>query len=309
MAAHQSVLLEPVIECFNGLSINTFVDGTLGAAGHSLAMLEGHPEIQQLFGFDQDPSALQLAEDRLSDFKDKVHFVHANFADMRKELGQRGIGSVDAILLDIGVSSMHLDQAERGFSFREDGPLDMRMNPHQELTASEIVNSWDVKDLGRLFREYGEERAWKAAANAICQARATQPIQTTQQLVDVLRPALARWAKKGIHPCTKVFQALRIAVNAELEVLESVLPDAIDLLRPGGRLAVISFHSLEDRIVKQTFRYAASDKVMDSGLAGLFIDKEPRVKLITRKPISATDEEIAENPRSRSAKLRVVEKL
>lgn len=309
MAPHLSVLLDPVLESFKDLEINTFVDGTLGAAGHSRAILEAHPEIEKLIGFDQDPSALAIAKERLAGFEEKCELVHANFSEMAKQLKAKGIEGVDGILLDLGISSMHVDQPERGFSFREDGPLDMRMNPEQKLTAAEVVNTWESKDLGRIFRNYGEERAWRGAAEAICRARAVQPIETTQQLVAVLNPVLARWAKKGINPCTKVFQALRICVNGELDVLEKVLPDAMALLRPGGRLAIISFHSLEDRMVKQSFRYAASDKEQDSGLAGLFIDKEPLVRLVTRKPVSADAAEIQANPRSRSARLRVVEKL
>lgn len=190
-----------------------------------------------------------------------------------------------------------------------EGPLDMRMNPLEGITAADIVNTWPEADLGKIFREYGEEKQWRAAARAIVKTRATHPFVTTQDLKNVLYPVLARFSKKGIHPLTLIFQALRICVNKELEVLETFLPKAIDSLTEGGRLAVISFHSLEDRIVKGHMRLAASDKWETSGLGGLFRDKEPTIKLMTKKPIESTDQEIHLNPRSRSAKLRVAEKV
>lgn len=305
---HISVLMSQVLHLFEGKQLRVFVDGTLGAGGHAKALLETHPELEMFIGFDQDPDALRIARDQLEQWSKKIQFIPRNFVDMPQVLRSLNISQVDGILLDLGVSSMQLDQPERGFSFMREGPLDMRMNPNQKLTAAEVVNEWSQEDLGSIFREYGEEKQWRAAANAIVTARAIQPIRTTQELAAVLRPMFA-WKKKGVNPLTLVFQALRICVNLELEVLENILPKAIELLAPGGRLAVISFHSLEDRLVKEAFRFAASDKLNTSGLSGLFLNKDPIVKILTKKPICATDEEVAYNPRSRSAKLRAVEKL
>jgi 16S rRNA (cytosine1402-N4)-methyltransferase len=306
---HYSVLLAEVIQAFESLSLSIVVDGTLGAGGHAQALLERHPEIQYYVGIDQDPHALSLAAERLKSWSSKLFLRHGNFAQFDEFLKELSLSSANAILVDLGVSSMQLDQPTRGFSFMQEGPLDMRMNPLGELKAADIVNTWSEQELGRIFREYGEEKQWRAAARAIVQTRHSHPFVTTKDLRNVLTPVLARFAKKGIHPLTLVFQALRICINRELEVLETFLPKAIDFLAPEGRLAVISFHSLEDRIVKTHMRLAASDKWETSGLSGLFRDKEPTVKLITKKPIESSVEEVQINPRSRSAKLRVVEKL
>lgn len=306
---HQPVLLNEVLDAFSSLELPVVVDGTLGAGGHSCALLKAHPEITHFLGIDQDPSALALARGRLQPWEEKTAFRQGNFDAIDSYLKELSFPPPNAILVDLGVSSMQLDQPLRGFSFMQEGPLDMRMNPDLELTAADIVNTWSEKELGRIFREYGEEKQWKTAARVIVSARQERPFVTTSDLRSQLTPALARYAKKGIHPMTLVFQALRIAVNRELEALESFLPKAIDLLAPGGRLAVISFHSLEDRIVKTVMRLAASDKWETVGLGGIFRDKDPTVKQITRRPIEATDEEINSNPRSRSAKLRVIEKL
>lgn len=306
---HISVLAKEVLEAFEGVKLSLFVDGTLGAGGHSEAIFEAHPEINRLIGLDQDPEALQIAAKRLEKWQDKLTLVQTNFSDLENQLENLKIASIDGILLDLGVSSMQLDQPEKGFSFMKDGPLDMRMDPNGDLTAEIIVNTWSEKELGLIFRDLGEEKQWRAAARGIIRSREAAPIKTTRQLVDALHPVLARGAKKGVHPLTLVFQALRISTNRELEVLERVLPAAIKLLRPGGRIAVISFHSLEDRIVKNLLRFFASDKYDTSGIGGMFLDKDPVVKLITRRPLIASDEEIEKNPRSRSAKLRVAEKL
>lgn len=305
---HTSVLLHETLGFFQDLQLEYFVDGTLGAGGHSLAFLEAHPEIKQLIGIDQDPTAMDIAKQRLQPWKDKVHFISGNFEDLSQHLEREGIPFIHGMILDLGVSSMQFDIPEKGFSFSHDGPLDMRMNPKGELTADEIVNHFSESALGDIFREYGEEKQWKAAARIIVTARQQKPIRTTFELVDVLRPAFA-WRKKGVNPLTLIFQALRIAVNRELEVLEKVLPQAIERLAPGARLAVISFHSLEDRIVKNCFRFMADDKYNTSGIGGVFLDKVPTVKLLTRKPITPTENEIQLNPRSRSAKLRVIEKV
>lgn len=308
-APHYPVLLDEILQVFAPLNLSVFVDGTLGAGGHAEALLRNHPEIQHYLGIDQDPQALALAKERLKPWSSKVVFKHGNFAQFDEFLTEFSFSPPNAILVDLGVSSMQLDQAHRGFSFMQEGPLDMRMNTVLPFTAADIVNTWSEQELGRIFREYGEEKQWRAAARTIVQARQSHPILTTSDLKSVLNPVLARRAKKGIHPLTLVFQALRISVNKELEVLETFLPKAVDLLVPHGRLAVISFHSLEDRIVKTHMRFEASDKWETSGLSGLFRDKEPTVKIVTKKPIEASEEEIGKNPRSRSAKLRVIEKL
>lgn len=305
---HQSVLFSEVLEAFRECDLHTFVDGTLGAGGHSVGILDGHSELKKLIGIDQDPVARDIAKERLAKWNEKVIIVSGNFAQLSQHLHKLGIHKVNGILLDIGVSSMQFDQPEKGFSFMQEGPLDMRMDPSSDLTAEEIINTWSEQELGKIFRDFGEEKQWRAAARIIVAAREKHPITTTKQLADILRPIFS-WKKKGINPLTLIFQALRICVNRELEVLENVLPDAIEMLSPGGRLAVISFHSLEDRIVKNYFRFAASDKHDTSGIGGIFLDKDPVVKLVTRKPIVPSEEEIERNPRCRSAKLRVVQKL
>lgn len=306
---HESVLLEEVLRSFEGLSLKIFIDGTIGAGGHASAILTQHPEIERFIGFDQDPYALNIAQNKLEkNWGNKITLIHSNFVNFDQHLIRLGIQGFDGMLLDLGVSSMQLDIAERGFSFSKEGPLDMRMDPTAALTAAEIVNTWTERELGLLFRDSGEEKEWRRAARAIVRAREQKPITTTLELANVLYPVL-RHSKKTINPLTLIFQALRICVNQELEKLEHVLPKAINLLNPGGRLAVISFHSLEDRVVKNVFRYAGDDKESTSGISGVFADKEPLVFPITKKPLEAGDEEINRNPRSRSAKLRVVEKL
>lgn len=306
---HASVLINEILDFFEDRKIKVFIDGTLGAGGHSEGLLKAHPEIETLIGIDQDPSALAIAESRLEPWKEKIQLIPGNFSVLSKVLADLQIPSVDGILFDLGVSSMQLDRPEKGFSFMHEGPLDMRMNPACELTAAEIVNHWPEHELGKIFREYGEEKQWRAAARAIVKAREAQPILTTLELANVIRSAVFV-KKKGFNPATLIFQALRICVNNELGVLEEILPHAISHLNSGGRLAVISFHSLEDRLVKNAMRFAASDKFDTSGLGGgLFLDKDPLVKLITHKPVTPSEQEIATNPRSRSAKLRVVEKI
>lgn len=306
--AHIPVLLDQFLSLFADKKINIFIDGTLGAGGHAEAMLEAHPEIERFYGIDQDPEALQMAEKRLNPWKNKLELRRGNFSQVLLQLLDECKGKVSGILLDIGVSSMQLDRPEKGFSFSQDGPLDMRMDPSSPLTAREIVNEWPEEEIARIFRDYGEEKRWRLAANTIVKARAEKEIVTTFDLVKALSPCLS-WKKKGVNPLTLIFQGLRIAVNRELEVLEKALPVALDLLEPGGYLAVISFHSLEDRIVKNFFRFSADDKYSTSGFAGVFLDKEPVVRMVTKKPVVADDEDIKSNPRCRSARLRIVEKL
>ena len=245
---HISVLQEEFLSFFRERHIRRFVDGTLGAGGHSAALLKEHPEIEELIGIDQDPSALEIAKVTLKEYLPKVRFVHANFEEMKKVVTP----GVDGIFLDLGVSSMQLDIDVRGFSFMREGPLDMRMNPSETLTAEDIVNSWREEDLATIFYELGEERRSRQAAKAIVQARRKERITTTTQLAEIISTVIFRRGR--MHPATLVFQALRLAVNRELEVIRQVIPEAIELLCPGGRLGIISFHSLEDRIVKHFFR-------------------------------------------------------
>jgi 16S rRNA (cytosine1402-N4)-methyltransferase len=304
--SHIPVLLNQVLSALipEGNPPARVIDGTLGAGGHAHALLS--TGAGELLGLDQDTSALALATERLSEFEGRVHTAHTNYEHMRHAASEIGWEHVDAILLDIGVSSMQLDQANRGFSFAQDGPLDMRMDTENGTTAADLVNTWEPDELADIFYRYGEERHGRKLASAIVNGR---PYSTTSQLAEVIEASKpAKWKEK-IHPSTRVFQALRIAVNDELGVLERVLPEAIDLLNPGGRLAVISFHSLEDRIVKEAFKYAALDCICPPKQPVCTCDKQSAVKILTRKPIVATDAEIADNPRSRSAKLRVVEKL
>lgn len=314
---HISVLLNEVLSLLipEGKPVSRGVDGTLGAGGHTRAMLDAG--IESVLGLDLDPQALALARTNLEPYGDRAHIAHVSYLDMASEAAHLGWTSsidngVDAILLDLGVSSMQLDTPERGFAFRHDGPLDMRFNPTgNRPPASEIVNTWDESELATLFYRYGEDPNSRRIARAVVAAR---PYVTTQQLADVVESAVKPKFKRGrgaatksIHPATRVFQALRIAVNDELSAVERVIPIALDLLRPGGRLAIISFHSLEDRIVKTAFKEASTEIVSPPGM--VLPEKQAVVKLITRKPVTATEAEAAENPRSRSAKLRVVEKL
>jgi 16S rRNA (cytosine1402-N4)-methyltransferase len=311
---HQPILVPEILSFFSERTVRTFVDGTLGAGGHAEAVLSAHPELENFIGIDQDVEALEIARKRLSAWSDKITYIHGNFAAIDSYLSLHHLKKVDGILLDLGVSSMQLDRPERGFSFMRDGPLDMRMDPSEgNLSAANVVNNWSEKDLGRIFRDYGEEKRWRAAARAIVAARGHSAITTTFELVAALQPAFPpQPAWKGrprIHPMTLVFQALRICVNRELEVLEEILKKAIDLLAPKGIFAIISFHSLEDRIVKNAFRFAADDKESTSGIGGVFKDKTPQVVLKTRKAVIPGDAEMEQNPRARSAKLRVIEKI
>ena len=301
---HIPVLLDEFLSFFEDLKIKVFVDGTLGAGGHSLALLEAHPEIEKLIGFDQDSQAIEIAKKRLESFKDKIVILEKNYCEMHEELKAQNISEVDGIFLDIGVSSMQLDQAERGFSFSKDGPLDMRMDRSCTLTAAEIVNTWSEKDLADIFREYGDVAKWRLAAKKIVEERKVRRFKTTKDLVNLLSPFLRKSSKKSIHPLTLVFQALRIAVNNELKVLGYTLPKVMPYLKSGGRLGVISFHSGEDRIVKNSFR-ALSQKKPQMGSEV----KKPIALMITKKPVGPTDEECRRNPRSRSAKMRVLERI
>ncbi|MBE6974651.1 MAG: 16S rRNA (cytosine(1402)-N(4))-methyltransferase RsmH [Ruminococcaceae bacterium] len=306
---HISVLLQ---ECIDGLNIKPdgiYVDGTLGGAGHS-SRIAARLTIGRLIGIDRDPVALKAAGERLAPFGDRVTLVHSNFCNIARVLDDLGIDGVDGILLDLGVSSPQLDDGSRGFSYMADAPLDMRMNNGDALTAEEIVNTWSYEELRRILYDYGEERYAPQIANHICKRRETAPIKTTLELVDVIRSAMPAAAlREKQHPAKRSFQAIRIAVNDELGAVRQVMDAAIPRLNPGGRLAIITFHSLEDRIVKNGMTDAAKGCTCPPNFPVCVCGKKPQVKLINRKPIIASDEELEVNPRSRSAKLRVCEKI
>lgn len=306
---HVSVLLE---ECIEGLNIKPdgiYVDGTLGGAGHS-SRIAAKLTTGTLIGIDRDPVALTAAGERLAPFGDRVRLVHSNFCEMDTALQNLGIDGVDGILLDLGVSSPQLDDGQRGFSYMADAPLDMRMNGEDSLDAKQIVNQWSYEELKRILYDYGEERFAPRIAAAICKRREEKEIETTLELVDIIRGAMPASAlREKQHPAKRSFQAIRIAVNDELGSVERVMKKAIPLLNPGGRLAVITFHSLEDRIVKNAMAEAAKGCTCPREFPVCVCGKTPQVKLITRKPIVSGPEELERNPRARSAKLRICEKL
>ena len=306
---HVSVLLD---ECIEGLNIRPdgiYVDGTLGGAGHS-GQIARRLTTGRLIGIDRDTVALAAATERLAPYKDNVTLVHSNFCEMAQVLKDLDIPGVDGILLDLGVSSPQLDDGQRGFSYMADAPLDMRMNREDPLTAHVVVNTWPQEELKRILYTYGEERYAPQIAAAICRRREEKTIDTTLELVDVIRSAMPAAAlREKQHPAKRSFQAIRIAVNDELGSVERLLQDAMELLNPGGRLAIITFHSLEDRIVKTAMADAAKGCTCPPNFPVCVCGKKPKVKLISRKPIVASREELDLNPRSRSAKLRVCEKL
>ena len=306
---HVSVLLE---ECIEGLNIRPdgiYVDGTLGGAGHS-SRIAAQLTTGKLIGIDRDPVALTAAGERLAPFGDRVALVHSNFCEMDSALESLGITGVDGILLDLGVSSPQLDDGQRGFSYMADAPLDMRMNGQDSLDAKQIVNQWSYEELKRILYDYGEERFAPRIAAAICKRREEKEIETTLELVDIIRSAMPPSAlREKQHPAKRSFQAIRIAVNDELGSVERVMKKAVPLLKPGGRLAVITFHSLEDRIVKNAMAEAAKGCTCPREFPVCVCGKKPQVKLITRKPIVSGEEELERNPRARSAKLRICEKL
>ena len=306
---HKSVLLN---ECIQGLNIKPdgiYLDGTLGGAGHSSQIVQ-RLTTGQLIGVDRDQVALDAAAQRLAPWKQRVTLVHSNFKDINGILDRLGIEKVDGMLFDLGVSSPQLDDGERGFSYMADAPLDMRMNREDRLTAYDVVNQWPREELRRILYEYGEERYAPQIAAAIDRKRQNAPIETTLQLVDVIRGALPPQAlREKQHPAKRSFQAIRIAVNDELGSVRQMLEEAIPRLNPQGRLAVITFHSLEDRIVKSAMAAAAKGCTCPPEFPVCVCGKKPQVKLITRKPITASPEELEENPRARSAKLRICERL
>lgn len=305
---HRPVLLN---ECLEGLNIRphgVYVDGTLGRAGHSLEIARRLTD-GRLIGIDRDETAIEAAQERLRDYRNRVTLVHSNFDRIGEILEELHISGVDGMLFDLGVSSPQLDDAQRGFSYMHDAPLDMRMDRSAALSAREVVNSWSYEELRRILYEYGEERYAPAIAKSICRARETTPIETTLQLVEVIKSAMPPQAlREKQHPAKRSFQAIRIAVNDELGELPPMLDAAEKNLKPGGRLAVITFHSLEDRIVKKKLQELAQGCICPPEFPVCVCGRKPKVKLITRKPIVSGEEELAENPRARSAKLRVAEK-
>ena len=306
---HVSVLLE---ECIEGLAIKPdgiYVDGTLGGAGHS-SRIAAKLTTGRLIGIDRDNVALEAAAERLKPFEDRVTLVHANFGDMDQALQELGSDKVDGILPDLGVSSPQLDDGQRGFSYMTDAPLDMRMNGEDVRDARQIVNTWSYEELKRILYDYGEERFAPRIAAAICRRREQAPIETTLELVDVIKSAMPASAlREKQHPAKRSFQAIRIAVNDELGAVETVMKKAVPLLNPGGRLAVITFHSLEDRIVKNAMAEAAKGCTCPPSFPVCVCGKKPQVRIVTRKPIVSGEEELERNPRARSAKLRICEKL
>ena len=305
---HVSVLLE---ECVTGLNIRPegiYVDGTLGGAGHSCRIAE-RLTTGRLIGIDRDPVALKAAGERLAPYGDRVTLVHSNFCRMASVLEGLGISGVDGILLDLGVSSPQLDDGQRGFSYMADAPLDMRMDGGDALTADTVVNTWSNEELKKILYEYGEERYAPAIASAIVRRRETAPIRTTLELVEVIRSAMPPAAlREKQHPAKRSFQAIRIAVNDELNSVAKAMEDAIPLLNPGGRLAVITFHSLEDRIVKNAMAAAAKGCICPPEFPVCVCGRKPQVDILTRKPIVSAPQELERNPRARSAKLRICQK-
>ena len=307
--AHKSVLLN---ECMEALAIKPegiYLDGTLGGAGHSLEIVK-RLTTGRLIGVDRDPAALEAAAKRLAPYMNHVTMVHSNFCELDRILDDLGIEAVDGMLFDLGVSSPQLDDAQRGFSYMADAPLDMRMNREDALTAFEIVNTWPKEELRRILYDYGEERYAPQISAGIVRAREKAPIQTTLALVEVIKSSMPPQAlREKQHPAKRSFQAIRIAVNDELNSVSKLMRTAFSRLKPGGRLAVITFHSLEDRIVKSEMLQAAKGCTCPPEFPVCVCGKKPLVQIITRKPILSGEEELEENPRARSAKLRVAEKL
>lgn len=307
---HKSVLLQECIDALNIRPDGIYLDGTLGGAGHSSQIARRLTEGGRLIGVDRDRTALAAAKERLAPYADRVTLVHSNFAEIDAILDSLGIPAVDGMLFDLGVSSPQLDDASRGFSYMADAPLDMRMDKDDALTAGAVVNTWPQGELRRILYDYGEERYAPQIAAAICRAREKAPVETTLELVDIIRSAMpAQALREKQHPAKRSFQAIRIAVNDELGAVSRMMQAAVGRLNPGGRLAVITFHSLEDHIVKSEMQQAARGCTCPPEFPVCVCGKKPLVKLVTRKPIVSGPAELEENPRARSAKLRVAEKL
>lgn len=305
---HKSVLLNETIDGLNIKPDGIYVDGTLGGGGHAYEVCRRLGEKGSIVGIDQDAATIEAASARLKDFGEKVTIVRSNYCDMKSKLHELGIDKVDGIVLDLGVSSYQLDTAERGFSYREDAPLDMRMDTRQKMTARDIVNDYTEADLYRVIRDYGEDKFAKNIAKHIVQARAVKPVETTAELSEIIRASIPmKFQKKSGHPAKRTFQAIRIELNRELDVLRDSLDDMIDLLNPGGRLCIITFHSLEDRIVKSAFRKNENPCTCPPDFPVCVCGKKSKGSIITKKPILPSEEELEYNSRSKSAKLRIFE--
>ena len=307
--SHKSVLLHETIDYLNIRPDGVYLDGTLGGGGHSSEILKRLGEKGRLIGIDQDRDAIEAATKKLAVFGDRVTIVRENYEHFRSVLDAEGIEKVDGILLDLGVSSYQFDDAARGFSYRENAPLDMRMDDRTEMTAADIVNHYTESELYRVIRDYGEDPFAKNIAKHIVRAREQEPVVTTDQLVECIKQAIpAKIREKGGHPAKRTFQALRIELNRELQILQDSLSDMVDALAPGGRIAVITFHSLEDRIVKQTFRTAENPCICPPDFPVCVCGRKSRGTVVTKKPVTASEEELQDNPRAHSAKLRVFER-
>ncbi|WLR43630.1 16S rRNA (cytosine(1402)-N(4))-methyltransferase RsmH [Bacillus carboniphilus] len=310
MFKHKTVLLDEAIEGLNIKPDGIYVDCTLGGAGHSYEISARLSKEGHLFAFDQDEMAHKAAKEKLTPFMDQVTLIKSNFTHLKDELLERGIDKVDGILFDLGVSSPQLDEAERGFSYHQDAPLDMRMDQQASLSAYEVVNEWSYEDLVKIFFKYGEEKFSKQIARKIEKARLEKKIKTTGELVEIIKDAIPAPARrKGGHPAKRIFQAIRIAVNDELGVFEKAIEQSLQLLNVQGRVCVITFHSLEDRICKDTFKKVSEPPPLPPGLPVIPEEFKPKIKLVTRKPILPSDEELENNNRARSAKLRIAERL
>lgn len=306
---HKSVLLNETIDGLNIQPDGIYVDGTLGGGGHAYEVCRRLGDKGSIVGIDQDAAAIEAAGNRLKDFGEKVTIVRSNYCDMKSKLHELGIDKVDGIVLDLGVSSYQLDTAERGFSYREDAPLDMRMDTRQKMTARDIVNDYEEMELYRVIRDYGEDKFAKNIAKHIVAARKEKTIETTGELTEIIRASIPmKYQKKSGHPAKRTFQAIRIELNRELEVLKDSLDDMIDLLNPGGRLCIITFHSLEDRIVKSAFRKNENPCTCPSDFPVCVCGKVSKGSILTRKPILPSKEEMEENSRAKSAKLRIFER-
>ncbi|OAS84572.1 MULTISPECIES: 16S rRNA (cytosine(1402)-N(4))-methyltransferase RsmH [Metabacillus] len=310
MFEHTTVLLKETVDGLQVKEDGTYVDCTLGGAGHSSYLLSKLSKDGHLFAFDQDDIALANAKEKLSSYEGKVTFIKSNFRYLTEKLAEHGIEKVDGIIFDLGVSSPQLDNPERGFSYHHDAPLDMRMDQQSDVSAYDVVNHWSYEDLVRIFFKYGEEKFSKQIARKIEAHREKEPIRTTGELVEIIKegiPAPAR--RKGGHPAKRIFQAIRIAVNDELKVFEEAIAQSIELLKPEGRVSVITFHSLEDRICKSAFKEAATPPELPRNMPYLPEGYEPKINIVTRKPIVPSEIELEENNRARSAKLRIAEKI
>lgn len=307
--SHYSVLLEETISNLNIRQNGIYVDGTLGGGGHALRVVQQLSEQGRFFGIDQDDAAIEAAKERLSEYRDRITLIRSNYCNMQTVLSEQGVNRVDGIVLDLGVSSYQLDTEERGFSYRFDTPLDMRMDRRQELTAREIVNTYPEMELYRIIRDYGEEQFAKNIAKHIVQERSQKSIETTGELSEIIKASIPAKMRQNGHPAKKTFQAIRIACNRELDVLENSLDMMIDLLNPGGRLCIITFHSLEDRLVKAAFKRAQNPCICPPEFPVCVCGKKPLGRVVTNKPILPSQEELSQNSRSRSAKLRVFERI